>query len=167
MQCHNSLNKVCLIAKQGYDYPALGCHHYSSRKSSMESITGSPYSAAVSDSLVCPCHEHTAKHCPTSLLNSGESVPRIRRCAGQGLTTGLTVCVLSLCLISPGTLGYLCMSQCTHLLVHQWFLNCGLGPPGGLTALQVGCSTKNVQSHIHITVFICIKGELKLAIAGG
>lgn len=146
MQCHNSLNKVCLIAKQGYDYPALGCHHYSSRKSSMESITGSPYSAAMSDSLVCPCHEHTAKHCPTSLLNSGESVPRIRKCAGQGLTTGLTICVLPLCLISPGTLWYLWMSQCTHLFVHQWFPNCGLGPSGGLTALRWAAVLKYVSA---------------------
>lgn len=54
-------------------------------------------------------HEHTPTYCPTNPLNPGQSMPRIRGCARQELTTALILCFLPLCLISIGN---------THIPMH-------------------------------------------------
>lgn len=110
----------------------------SSRKSSMEWITrtsgvfteentglfSSPQSTwgdlasllSTAQTLHFPTsHEHTRKHCRSNLLNLGQSVSRLKRCIRWELYAAFNMCVLSLYLISTGTMGYLWISPCTHL----------------------------------------------------
>lgn len=70
---------------------------------------------AAHTSQVPICREGILKHSPNNALNAGPFVSRIKGCVMLELTTGLSQCILLLYLIFTGTMGYLWISQCTHL----------------------------------------------------
>lgn len=98
---------------------SIRCHHETAlvgnlagagRKSALNSAT-SPLSVTQTQHAVIG-RERIPTHYPNRLLNPAQSVQRIKGCVRHELNAVFSLCTLP---ISSSTMGYLCVSPCTHL----------------------------------------------------
>lgn len=80
------------------------------RKSALNSAT-SPLSVTQTQHAIIG-RERIPTHYPNRLLNPAQSVQRIKGCVRHELNAVFSLCTLP---ISSSTMGYLCVSPCTHL----------------------------------------------------